>query len=112
MRKLTYYAGMTIDGFIAGPGDEIDFLPVTDDVMTFIAEEYPETVASRVRAQLGVDAGNRHFDVGIQGRVTHEPALRIGVTSPYTHLRQYVVSAPSPVAPIRPYRSSRTIRSP
>ena len=33
MRKLTYYVCMTIDVFIAGPADEVDFFPLTDDVV-------------------------------------------------------------------------------
>ncbi|GAA3445503.1 dihydrofolate reductase family protein [Planomonospora venezuelensis] len=92
MRKLVYYIGMTIDGFIAAPDGGVDFFPVGKDVLDFIVEEYPETLPTHVRGQLGVDAENRSFDTGIQGRVTYEPALEIGVTSPYAHLRQYVVS--------------------
>jgi hypothetical protein len=76
----------------AGPGDEVVFFPVTDDVLAFIIAEYPETLPTQVRAQLGIDAENRHLDVGIQGRATYEPALRIGVTSSYVYLRQYVLS--------------------
>jgi dihydrofolate reductase len=39
-----------------------------------------------------VDVPNPNVDVGVQGRTTFQPALDIGVTSPYAHLRQYVVS--------------------
>lgn len=92
MRKLTYYVGMTIDGFIAAPDGGIDFFPVTSDVITFLAEDYPDALPTHVREQLGVDVPNPNFDIGIQGRVTYEPALKIGITSPYAHLRQYVVS--------------------
>jgi dihydrofolate reductase len=92
MQKLTYYVGMSIDGFIAGPHDEVDFFPVTDDVMAFIAQEYPDTLPTHVRTELGLDAADRRFDTAILGRATYEPALEIGVTSPYAHLRQHVVS--------------------
>ncbi|UVS79364.1 dihydrofolate reductase family protein [Actinokineospora sp. UTMC 2448] len=92
MRKLVYYVGMSIDGFIAGPGGEVDFFPVTEDVVGFIRDDYPDTLPTHVRAQLGVDVPNPNFDVCVQGRVTYEPALEIGVTSPYAHLRQVVVS--------------------
>jgi hypothetical protein len=29
----------------AGPGDEVVFFPVTDDVLAFIVAEYPETLS-------------------------------------------------------------------
>ncbi|HEY9411238.1 MAG TPA: dihydrofolate reductase family protein [Jiangellaceae bacterium] len=92
MRKLIYYVGMSIDGFIAAPDGDVTFFPVTPDVMTFLTEDYPETLPTHVRDQLGLDAANHHFDTGVQGRVTYEPALEIGITNPYAHLRQYVVS--------------------
>lgn len=92
MRKLIYYIGMTIDGFIAAPDGSADFFPVTPDVVELLAEEYPDTLPTHVRAQLGVAAGNQRFDTGVMGRLTYEPALQLGVTSPYAHLRQYVFS--------------------
>ncbi len=33
------------------------------------------------------------FDTVVMGRGTYEPGLAIGVTSPYSHLRQYVFSS-------------------
>lgn len=92
MRKLVYYIGMTIDGFIAGPENETDFFPVSPDVVEFIVRDYPDTLPTHIRQQLGADAPNQHFDVCIMGRATYDPALAVGVTSPYAHLRQYVVS--------------------
>jgi dihydrofolate reductase len=62
-------------------------------VIDFITHDYPDTLPTHVREQLGVDVPNPNFDVGVQGRTTYQPALDIGVTSPYAHLRQYVVSA-------------------
>jgi len=92
LRKLVYYVGASIDGFIAAPDGTYDFFPVTPDVIDYIATEYPDTLPTHVREQLGIDVENPHFDVGVQGLATYRPALDIGVTSPYAHLRQYVVS--------------------
>jgi dihydrofolate reductase len=92
MRKLVYYVGMSIDGFIAAPDGGFDFFPVTPDVVDFIREDYPDMLPTPARPQLGVGNGTKRFDTVVQGRLTYEPALEIGVTSPYAHLRQYVVS--------------------
>jgi dihydrofolate reductase len=93
MRKLVYYVGTTIDGFIAGPDQETDFYPLADDVVEFITSDFPETLPTHVRSQMGLDVANKRFDTLVMGRGTYEPALEIGVTSPYRHLRQYVVSS-------------------
>ncbi|GAA4192130.1 dihydrofolate reductase family protein [Microbispora amethystogenes] len=91
MRKLVYYVGVSIDGYIAGPGGEFDFFPM-EDTLAWIIDEYPETVPSHMRAQMSLEAPNRRFDTVVMGRGTYQPALDAGVTSPYAHLRQYVVS--------------------
>ncbi|TYB44754.1 dihydrofolate reductase family protein [Actinomadura chibensis] len=93
MRKLVYYVGVSIDGYLAGPGGEIDFYPLGDDMAAWINERYPETLPTHVRAQVGLqDAPNKRFDTLVMGLGTYQPALDIGVTSPYVHLRQYVAS--------------------
>jgi dihydrofolate reductase len=92
VRKLVYYAGMTIDGFIAAPDGTADFFPVTPAVIDFIAAHYPDALPTHIREQLGVDVPNPNFDVGVQGRTTFQPALDIGVTSPFAHLQQILVS--------------------
>ncbi|GAA4589306.1 dihydrofolate reductase family protein [Planotetraspora phitsanulokensis] len=96
MRKLVYYIGVSIDGYIAGPGGEFDFYPLPDDMTAWITAEYPETVFGPVRSQIGLDAPNGHFDTVVMGRGTYQPGLDVGVTSPYGHLRQYVVSTSTP----------------
>jgi len=92
MRKLIYFVGATIDGYIAGPDGRFDFFPLGDDLARHLAVAYPETLPSHVRGQLGIDAGNTRFDTVLMGRRTYQPALDAGITSPYRHLRQYVVS--------------------
>jgi dihydrofolate reductase len=93
MRKLVYYIALTIDGRIAGPGGEFDFYPLGDDLLEFINTRFPEFVPTHVRGKVGLDAPNARFDTVVMGRGTYQPALEIGVTSPYAHLRQYVVSS-------------------
>ncbi|MBT2527616.1 dihydrofolate reductase family protein [Streptomyces sp. ISL-99] len=94
MRKLTYYVGMSIDGFIAAPEGAFDFYPVSDSFLKdFLVGEYPDCLPTHVRQHLGVDdLENKHFDTMLQGRATYDAALELGITSPYRHLRQYVVS--------------------
>ncbi len=93
MRKLTYYVAASLDGCIAGPDGSYDFLPFEGEVREAILAEYPETMPVHVRGPLGLTATSpRHFDTVIMGRGTYEPALSAGITSPYAHLEQYVVS--------------------
>ncbi|GHB23076.1 dihydrofolate reductase family protein [Streptomyces chryseus] len=94
MRKLSYYVGMSIDGFIAAPDGTYDFYPVSESlVKDFFIGEYPECLPTHVRQHLGVDdLDNKHFDTIIQGRGSYDAALAVGITSPFKHLRQYVVS--------------------
>ncbi|MEU4693629.1 dihydrofolate reductase family protein [Actinoplanes sp. NPDC023714] len=93
MRKLVYFVAGTIDGFIAAPDGSWEWMGVTEDVVRFMVESYPETVPTHARGPLGVpDAPNPRFDTVVMGRRTYDPALAEGITSPYSHLRQIVFS--------------------
>lgn len=93
MRKLVYYVGASLDGYIAGPGGEFDFYPLADDMAAWINERYPETIPTHIRPHVGLeDAPNKRFDTLVMGLGTYQPALDIDVTSPYAHVRQYVAS--------------------
>ncbi|MGI5398885.1 dihydrofolate reductase family protein [Streptomyces sp. CA-135486] len=93
MRKLVYYIAVSIDGFIAAPDGDGSVYPISEEFTAYSAAEYPETLPTHVRPMLGIaDAANVHFDTVVMGRGTYEPALQIDVTSPYAHMRQYVVS--------------------
>jgi dihydrofolate reductase len=92
MRKLTYFVAATLDGFIAGPDGSWDFFPIEGEHQADISARYPEAIPTHVRQAIGVSPDNIRFDAVVMGRVTYQPALDIGVTSPYAHLKQYVVS--------------------
>ncbi|MFJ5121133.1 dihydrofolate reductase family protein [Kitasatospora sp. NPDC088548] len=99
MRKLVYYVAVSIDGYIAGPGGEFDFYPLGDEKQAAAYTEWtiarhPETVPTFMRAAHGLaDAPNRRFDTVLMGLGSYRPGLQAGFTSPYAHLRQYVVSS-------------------
>ncbi|PNE40266.1 MULTISPECIES: dihydrofolate reductase family protein [Streptomyces] len=97
MRKLVYYVAVSIDGFIAGPGGESDFYPEAPDMVEHLRAEFPETMPTHIRPHIGLDGvPNKRFDTVLMGRGTYQPALDAGVSSPYAHLRQYVVSRSLP----------------
>ncbi|MET0389094.1 MAG: dihydrofolate reductase family protein [Polyangiales bacterium] len=93
MRKLIYYVSTTADGFIATASGGFDVFLQDGEHMPDMLAEYPETLPAHVRAPLGIaDAPNRRFDAVLMGRATYAVGLPHGVTSPYPHLAQYVVS--------------------
>lgn len=93
MRKLVYYVATSIDGYMAGPNGEVDFYPMGDDMAAHLNALHPEVVPTHIRAMIGLDAPAKRFDTVIMGRGSYEPGLQAGVTSPYSPLRQYVVSS-------------------
>lgn len=92
MRKLTYYVATTLDGFIAASDGSVDFFPVGGDHGPAIMAQYPETIPTKVRDSLGIHSQNESFDTVLMGRKTHDFGVKTGTSSPYSHLRQYVVS--------------------
>jgi len=93
MRELTYYIGVTLDGFIAGPADEVDFYPVTPAFAEMMGTELADIQPAFVRADRGgVDEPLTRFDTVLMGRRTYEPALQMGITDPYSQLRTVVFS--------------------
>lgn len=93
-RTLTYFVAMSLDGFIAGPdgGDPSSWWPITEDYVSFLREEYPETLPGPAREAMGLTAAGRHFDTVVEGRRSFEVGLAAGVSDAYPHLRHLVVS--------------------
>lgn len=94
MRELTYVIGVTLDGFIAGPADEVDFFEVSEDFAAWLATEWADTLPTHVREALGAaDAPLTKFDSVVMGRRTYEPALEADIVDPYRHLNTVVCSS-------------------
>lgn len=97
MPELTYVIGVTLDGFIAGPADEVDFFALSPEFVAFLADDLADTLPTHVRAALGVaDAPPRRFDTVVMGRRTYDPALAEGIADPYAHLHTVVCSGSLP----------------
>ncbi|MEV0430466.1 dihydrofolate reductase family protein [Micromonospora sp. NPDC050495] len=97
MRKLVYYVASTLDGFIAAPDGSYDFFPLEPDVAAHLTAAWPQTFPTFAHAQLGIASPpTGRFDAVVMGRATYDPALKLGVTSPYAHLEQYVFSRSLP----------------
>jgi dihydrofolate reductase len=96
MRKLVYSVAVTLDGFIAGPdgGDPTgeSYFPLHEDLIEFIAAEFPETLPGSARQAMGIDAPPKKFDTVLEGRVSYEIGLAADVTNAYPHLRHLVFS--------------------
>jgi len=102
LRKLTYFIACSLDGFIGdASGDATDmFRFVDEEFLAYLTEQYPETLPTQGRRALGLDhLENKRFDTVIQGRGSYDEALKLGITSPYAHLRQYVATRSLPESP-------------
>lgn len=92
MRELVYYVATSLDGFIAGPGGEVDAFPVEGDHMSVVLGEFADALPGHVASALGVEQPLRVFDTVLMGWNTYQVGGALGITSPYPHLRQFVFS--------------------
>ena len=92
MRTLTYFVAVSLDGFVCAPDGSFDFFPHSDESAAYHAREYPELLPTHIREHLGIEGPNQKFDTMVQGRKSYQVALDEGITSPYAHMRQYVLS--------------------
>lgn len=81
MRTLEYHVAISLDGFLAHVDGTWEGLPVEG-----------EHVDDFFEAQRG-------YDVVLMGRKTYEVGVRMGVTSPYPAMRQYVFSRSMQASP-------------
>ena len=95
MRELTYYAAVSLDGYIAGPDGEFDAFLVEGDHMTAIAERFADTLPTAFAASLGVTQDRALFDTVLLGWNTYAVGLP-ALPSPYSLLRQLVFTHRSP----------------
>ncbi|MFI7023696.1 dihydrofolate reductase family protein [Micromonospora sp. NPDC049900] len=96
MRSLVYYVASTIDGFIAAPDGAFEFFGPEPEVARHLATHWPQTFPTFAHPQLGIDRPQGRFDAVLMGRATYEPALKLGIASPYAHLKQYVFARSLP----------------
>lgn len=101
MRSLVYLVATTLDGFIAGTDrGNPDFFPFEGPQVADLLAEFPEMIPAQGREPLGVaDVPNQRFDTVLMGRGTYEIGSSVGLTNPYPHLRQIVLSATMTASP-------------
>ncbi|MGG6239627.1 dihydrofolate reductase family protein [Nodosilinea sp. AN01ver1] len=99
MKELTYFVACSVDGFIAHPDGSHDGFSQDEAYLQDLFSDFPETVPTHFRAALGISSENKWFDTVLMGRKTYEVGLNEGVTSPYSHLKQYVFSRSLPASP-------------
>jgi dihydrofolate reductase len=75
MRKVTYGGAISLDGFLAGPNEEIDWLRYSDDVGEIMKESF------------------RGVDTMLMGRKTYEFAQKMGGGPPMKGVTTYVFSS-------------------
>lgn len=100
MRKLVYYIGVSLDGYIAGPGGEYDFYPTPKEYTDWLNPEFPEAIPAHLRSHFGMalDTPNKNWDTLLMGRGTYAPAYDAGIVNPFSHMKQYVFT--SSIGPI------------
>lgn len=74
MRKVTYGGAVSLDFYLAGPGESIDWLRYSDETSKLIAESF------------------KGVDTMLMGRKTYEFAQRMGGGPPHPGIKAYIFS--------------------
>ncbi|MGB3294750.1 MAG: dihydrofolate reductase family protein [Phormidesmis sp.] len=93
MRDLIYYVACSVDGFIAHDDGSHDGFSQDREYLAQIFSVFPETVPTHFRDAMDIQGENKAFDIVLMGRKTYEIGLKEGITSPYSHLKQYLFSS-------------------
>jgi dihydrofolate reductase len=91
MRELTYFVAVSLDGRIAGPGDDFSAFPVEGDHIEMIKRDYSDTLPKVGLDALGLTADGSRFDTTLMGWNTYAAGLS-HTRDPYPHTDQYVFS--------------------
>jgi dihydrofolate reductase len=92
MRSLTYYVACSVDGFIAHKDGSHEGFSQESEYLADLFSSFPETVPSHLRDAMNIHGENKEFDTVLMGRKTYEIGANVGVTSPYSHMKQYLFS--------------------
>ncbi len=92
MRELTYYVAVSLDGRIAGPGDDFSAFPVEGDHIDMVVREWRDTLPAPALRAWGLTADHTRFDAVVMGWNTYAAGFPHGVDDPYPHLDQVVVT--------------------
>ncbi|MEZ5087668.1 MAG: dihydrofolate reductase family protein [Tessaracoccus sp.] len=90
MRALVYFVAVSLDGCISSPDDDASAFPIEGDHMSFLFEEFPDTIPTHVASIVGATPTLARFDTVLMGWNTYVPALEAGIERPYAHLREIV----------------------
>lgn len=91
MRELTYYVAVSLDGLIAGPGDDFSRFPVEGDHIDMILRDYVDTIPDVGLTAMGLEARGERFDTTLMGWSTYAAGFE-HTRDPYPHTRQVVFS--------------------